>query len=216
MAKTFLWVWLLSAAGCVFAAPTSPGTSLVNGVAATVGKALVTVQDAYFFRSLQRFREGAGELFRPEDGDDLRRTVRKIIFEEMVQGEMKSLHFEDRATGSEVANALRRDGRLREKQWKALLSHFGKSENAALEIVDRSLTVDKFMARKIETLTPIVTQADVDRYIKQNETRFRGSSPDSLKPNIILLLKKERTQKGLEEWLRFLRDKYGVTNYLDG
>jgi len=195
----------------------SATTYLVNGVAATVGKTLITVGDAYFYRALQRFREGSGDTLRVPEGEELKRTIRKIIFEEMVLGEMKSLHIEERATGSEISAALKRDGsRARERQWKALLAHFGKSESAALEVIGRGLTIDKFMQRKIETLTPIITQADVDRYIKQNEARFHGSDPQVLRSNIVLLLKKEHTQRGLEEWLRFLRDKYGVTNYLDG
>jgi len=195
------------------------GTFLVNGVAATVGKSLITVQDAYFFRALLRFRAGESNLLQPEEGEDLKRTVRKMVFEEMVLAEMNSLHIEERASSAEIAEALS-GGRARsvprDRQWKGLLSHFGKSESAAYDVVGRSLAVDKFMVRKIETLTPIITQADVERYVKQNETRFRGSDTEKLKPGIVTLLKKERTQKGLEEWLRFLRDKYGVTNYLDG
>lgn len=204
-------VWAFSLA----AAPS--GIFLVNGVAATVGKTLVTVQDAYFFRALQRYRDGEADLLRPEDGEDLKRTVRKIIFEEMVLGEMKSLRIEERASAAETTAALRRDrARTRDQKFKEMLAHFGKTESAALEVVGRGLTVDKFMQRKIETLTPIVTQADVDRYLKQNEAKLKGSDLEKLRPSILQLLKKERTQKGLEEWLRFLRDKYGVTNYLDG
>jgi hypothetical protein len=204
-------LWLFAALGNAQAAPI-----LVNGIAATVGKALITVQDAYFYRALQRFRDGEGDPLRPEQGEELKRTVRKIIFEEMVEEEMKSLKYEEKSNQAEIRSQLGTEkSRARQRSWEAILQHFGKSETAAVEVLARSQRVDRFIDRKIETLTPIITQADVERYIQQNEARFKGSDVESLKPNIMLLLKKERTQKGLEEWLRFLRDKYGVANYLD-
>jgi hypothetical protein len=190
---------------------------LVDGTAATVGKVLITVQDAYFFRAVQRFKDNEGtDLFRKEEGDELRRTVQKMIFEQMVYSEMQSFQFEGGGRGEAEKIVHGRRALVKSSLWQRLLSEFGKNESAVIESIARSLKVEKFIQKKVETLTPIITQAEVDRYYNQNKARFEGGDYEALKPKIVLLLKKERMQKGLEEWVRFLRDKYGVTNYLAG
>ncbi len=54
---------------------------LWNGTAATVGKTLITVQDARFYRSLNRFVSGEPKMLEPETGEALRKTVQKMAFE---------------------------------------------------------------------------------------------------------------------------------------
>lgn len=207
---------ILTLSGRVPAAPAK--TSVLNGTAAAVGKTLITIQDARFFRSLQRFRDGEGDIFRNEEGDDFRRTVQKVVLEEMVFSELKSFQF-DSASRADAEKALRdRRAKSKEKenQWKELLRVYGKTEAAVIDRTHKSMQVEEFIQKKVETLTPIVTDAEAERYYQQNQTRFFGNTYDRLKPNIILLLKKERMQKGLEEWVKFLKDKYGVTNLLEG
>lgn len=206
----------LTGISTVQAAETKP--TLLNGTAATVGKQLVTVLDARFYRALTRFCDGDKDVFKSEEGEELRRTVQKIVLEEMVVVEMKSFSFEG-GSKSEAESQIRlqrQKSREREGVWRDLLSRFGKSESAAVERRHKSLQVERFIQKKVETLTPIVTEAEAERYFKQNESRFFGNNFERLKPSIILLLKKERMQKGLEEWVRFLKDKYGVTNLLEG
>lgn len=205
-------LWLLSAG------PSFGAGAVINGTAATVGKELVTVQDARFYRALQRFREGEAAPLKPEEGEDFRRTVQKIVLEEMVFAEMKNLSTDvgSKTEAEKLIRAQRSKGRDKESLWKEILKRFGKTEAMAVERLYRSLQVERFIQKKVETLTPIVTEAEAERYFKQNQSRFYGSSYDRLKPNIILLLKKERMQKGLEEWVRFLKEKYGVTNLLEG
>lgn len=192
-------------------------TVLLDGTAATVGKQLITVEDAYFYRSVQRLREGeTGDLTKREEGDELRRTVQKIIFEEMVFAELKSFQF-DGGPRSEAEKLVRqKKAGLKAGVWSKFLAAQGKTEANVIDSVWRSLKVEGFIQKKVETLTPIITQAEVDRYYNSNKARFEGNDYEALKPQIVRLLKKERMQKGLEEWVRFLRDKYGVTNHLAG
>lgn len=195
----------------VFGAPV-----VLNGTAALVGKTLITIEDAQFFGGLQRFREGKPPLPRISDPDAFRRTLQKLVVEEMVFAEMKSLKIEGGSSG-DADRALRvmlQKGK--DKDWKELLKSFRKSDAQARQWLMRSILVEAFIQKKVETLTPLVTESEAERYYKQNQTRFYGSNFETLKPNIILLLKKERMQKGLEEWIRFLRDKYGVTNLIQG
>lgn len=187
---------------------------LVDGTAASVGKNMVTVQDAYFYRAVQRFRDGEGDPLELEEGEALRRTVQKLVFEDMVQSEMASFKFDggSRAEAEKIVRA--RKLKAKPQVWHELTTRFGRGEGAVVDCILRSLQVERFIQKKVETLTPIITQAEVERYYTSNKARFQGSDFESLKPKIILLLKKERMQKGLEEWVRFLRDKYGVTNHL--
>ncbi|NBY19398.1 hypothetical protein EBQ74_03955 [bacterium] len=69
---------------------------------------------------------------------------------------------------------------------------------------------------KIETVTPVITEDEAQKYFKRNEAQFRGRSYESLKPNIVVLLKKQAVQKSLEEWVRSLKEKYEVTMLLEG
>jgi len=201
-----------------FGAWCAPSPSLLNGTAATVGNRLVTIQDARFYRALQRFREGEADPFKVEQGEELRRTVQKLVLDEMVFAEMKSFQFEagNRAEAEKLVQAERGKSKARESQWKELLSRFGKTEVIAVDRLHKTLQVDRFLQKKVETLTPIVTEAEAERYFQQNQTRFYGNTFERLKPSIILLLKKERMQKGLEEWVKFLKEKYGVNNLLEG
>ncbi len=187
-----------------------------NGTAASVGKTLITVQDARFYRALNRFVASEANPMDPENGEALRKTVQKMAFEEMVFLEMKAIQFEG-ATKAQLEEPLKRArAQDKKKLFGSLLKTYGRSENEAVERWNRSVQVERFLQKKVETLTPIVTLKEVETYFNQNRERFKGSNFEALRPSIEVLLKKERMRKGLEEWIRFLRDKYGVVNHLAG
>lgn len=192
--------------------------SFYNGTAATVGKTLITIQDARFYRALNRFVAGEPKPLEPEQGEALRKTVQKMAFEEMVFLEMKAIQF-DGGSAAQLEEPLKR-ARAREDKRKgtfaAMLKVFGRTEGESLERWSRSVQVERFLQKKVETLTPIVTLKEVETYFNQNRDRFKGSNFEALRPSIEVLLKKERMRRGLEEWIRFLRDKYGVVNHLTG
>ena len=205
------WLALLIVSGTAFAAEK---TRLIDGTAASVAKKLITVQDAYFYRGLQRFREGQPNVLVIEEGDELRHTVQKIVFEEMVYLEMKSFQVEG-GWRDEVVKAIQlQRSKGHEKEWKEILNRFGRPESTCIDWILKGIQVERFLQKKVDTLTPVITEAEADRYYKQNEAKFNSNPYEKLKPSIILLLKKERLSKALEEWVRVLKDKYGVTNYL--
>lgn len=198
------------------AAPAFADVSFYNGTAATVGKALITIQDARFYRAINRFVAGESGVLEPENGEALRKTVQKMAFEEMVFLEMKAIQFEG-ATKAQLEEPLRRARSLdKKKLFQNILKTYGRSENEAVERWNRSVQVERFLQKKVETLTPIVTLKEIETYYNQNRERFKGSNFEALRPSIEVLLKKERMRRGLEEWIRFLRDKYGVVNHLAG
>lgn len=195
------------------AAGAEPAGLMLNGTAATVGKSLITVQDAYFYRALQRVRDGNTNLLAVETGGELKRTVQKMIFEEMVFSEMKSFKFEgdSRAQAQQILRQFKPKGKA--NVLKQALGAWGKTEAVAVERLSKTLDVERFIQKKVETLTPIVTDADIEKYYKQNQTKL-GTDFEAVKSSILMLLKKERMQKGLEEWVRSLKEKYGVTTYV--
>lgn len=192
-------------------------TSFYNGTAATVGKTLITIQDARFYRALNRFVSGEAKPLEPENGEALRKTVQKMAFEEMVFLEMKAMQFEG-GSRAQVEEPLKR-ARAQDKSkgtFASILKVYGRTEAESFDRWSRSVQVERFLQKKVETLTPIVTLKEVETYFNQNRDRFKGSNFEALRPSIEVLLKKERMRKGLEEWIRFLRDKYGVVNHLTG
>jgi len=189
---------------------------LVNGVVASVGTKPITLRDVEFYRSVQRFKEGSGSLFAKESAEDRKKTIQRIALEEMVGQEMKSFRFS--AEGKSEAEKIVRARRAADKSgsWKRLLSEYGKSEEAVIASLTRSLEVDKFLQTKIETLTPVITDSEVERFYRQNPGRYPGGDLESNRGQIVRDLKFERMQKALEEWVQNLREKYKFVNLVYG
>ncbi|MBI4403305.1 MAG: hypothetical protein HY537_04050 [Deltaproteobacteria bacterium] len=201
--------------------PKPPQTSvhkptLIDGTAAVVGKTLITVEDARFYRALHRYKEGLADALNVELVDELKRTVQKMIFEELVFEEMKNLRIEGggKAEVEKALGAAKEKGR--KEKWREILARFGKTEAEGVNRLVKSWQVEKFIQKKVETLTPIITEAEIEKYYRQNQSRFKGEDYLSLKQGIVLLLKRQRVEKGLEEWIRFLKEKYAVRNLLEG
>jgi len=190
--------------------------ALVNGTAAKVGTKLITVQEAYFYHSLSAFKKGEPKPLKVLSKLDLKKTVQKMIFEELVVAEARNFKFQAVPVGIARKLINRQKGAGREKTWKSLLARYSKTESAALGRIRKSLLVERFVQRKVETLTPIITALEVERYVRQNQSRFKGKKLEAIRPTIVLLLKKQSVEKGLEEWIRFLKKKYQVANYLEG
>jgi predicted CopG family antitoxin len=200
-------------AGVFFGGSVRAQTRLLNGAAAVINKRVVTVQDAYVFRSLQRLKTGAQPLILEEEGEDLRKTVQKIVFEDMVLAEMKNIQKEISVRG-EVAQWLK-EMKEKRKGVEVIKKRYGLTEADLIERISRTLSADKFVQMKIETVTPVITEDEVQKYFKRNEAQFRGRSYENLKPNIVVLLKKQAVQKSLEEWIKSLKDKYEVSLLLE-
>ncbi|MFM8315919.1 MAG: hypothetical protein ACKOA8_16700 [Deltaproteobacteria bacterium] len=183
----------------------------VNGTAAIINKKVISIQDAFVYRALQRAKTGMQPVILEEEGDDLRKTVQKIVFEEMVIAEMKNLGKEFNVQ-SEVAKWIsgQRGGAL-----DLVKKKYGLSEQDISRKMANTLGADRFVQLKIETVTPVITEEESQKYFKRNEAQFRGKSFESIKPNIIVLLKKQAVQKNLEEWIKSLKDKYEVSMLLD-
>ena len=200
-------LWLLKSA---LAAP-----ELINSVAAKVGDDLITVQDAYLFRSLQRFRNGEKPPVRKETGNDLKKTIQKVMLERMILFEAKSVNFKD-PQPQEASQVLKnQEAKGRGPEWKSILTAFSIKPNQLVAILQSSLFAEKFLRKKVDTLTLLVTEADIDLYIRNYPERVKKLSGD-VRKLIAEALKKERTDKGLQDWIDFLTEKYSATYLLAG
>lgn len=184
---------------------------LLNGTAALVNKKVVTVRDAFIYRSLNRLKSGMQPVVLEEEGDELRKTVQKLVFEEMVLAEMANLQKEiDVSTlVGEWKKNTKKDGLELIKRTYLL------SDSEIQQRVSRTLKADRFVQMKIETVTPVITEDETQKYFKRNEAQFRGRSYESIRPNIVVLLKKQAVQRNLEEWIKALKDKFEVSMLLE-
>ena len=204
--SVFLAILLLSVA--------SGKPVLFNGTAAIVSKKVLTISDAYIYRAIVRFRDGEASPIKLEQGEELTRTVQKVVLQEIVLKEMQSYKFVG-TTRKVVEKWLQEEKEKgREKVWDSLAKTFEKAESEMVDRLWRQWQVEDFIQKKIDTLAPIVTEAEAQKYYKTNEVRFRGTSFETMKPNILTLLKKQETQKGLDEWIKSLKERYVVTNIL--
>ena len=210
MNRTLLYSVLLF---CFCLVPSISRGVLINGTAAIVDKRVITIQDAYIFRSLNRIKTGVQPVLSEEEGDELKRTVQKLILEGMVLAEMKNIQKEI-AVQSEVTAWLKENSTKR-KGILEVMKRFDQTEAELAQRMTRTLSADRFVELKIQTVTPVITDEEIIKYYKRNEAQFRGRSFDNLKPNIIVLLKKQAVQKSLEEWVKSLKDKYTVTLLLE-
>ncbi len=210
MNRTLLYSVLLF---CFCLVPSISRGVLINGTAAIVDKRVITIQDAYIFRSLNRIKTGVQPVLSEEEGDELKRTVQKLILEGMVLAEMKNIQKEI-AVQSEVTAWLKENSTKR-KGILEVMKRFDQTEAELAQRMTRTLSADRFVELKIQTVTPVITEDEILKYYKRNEAQFRGRSFDNLKPNIIVLLKKQAVQKSLEEWVKSLKDKYTVTLLLE-
>jgi hypothetical protein len=192
---------------------------LIDGMAGKFSGRILTVRDGRFFLALQRFREGKTDPFEPERPGELRASVQRLLLEEMVFAELKSLKFEGGGRSEAEKEVASRKKAPKSKLWDRILKTYGKSDPEAVDQVWKSLQVERFIQRRIETLTPIVTPAEADRFIRQKHSpdkKWEEAELAKERPAASQELKKELMRKELEEWIALLKRKYSVVNYLEG
>jgi len=183
---------------------------LLNALAAKVGNQVVSVQDAYIFRSFQRLRTGQKPFVMAEEGNALQETIKKVILQKMILLEAQAVEFKD--PSPQEASQLIRNWKQKGygDEWGKLLLYFSLTETEAQTGLQQELYAEKFLKRKIEALTQLVTEADIDAYIKAYPAKIKKLSGDTRRL-VADALRKEKTDKGLQDWIDFLMDKYSVT-----
>ncbi|MBY0371979.1 hypothetical protein K2X33_14935 [bacterium] len=191
---------------------------LVDGMAAKIDGQTITVSDARFFLALKRYRDKQEPLAKEASGE-LKSALQRLLLEEMVYAELKALKFDGGPRSAAEKEVADRKKAPRSKAWNQILSTYGKTDPAAVESIWKSLQVERFLQRRVETMTPFVTPSEVDAYLRQKAPPDRQPDEKELvkmRPAASQELRKERMRKELEEWVLLLKRKYSVTNYLEG
>lgn len=204
MARKLIVLLLMLFQGMGFGSP-----FLVNAVAGKVGDQLITVQDAYLYRGLQRFRSGIRPFVLIETDKILKNTVQKTMFEQMILLEAKAVGFKDPEPNQALQLLKKVKAEGYSKDWNQLLKTFGISEEDGLRRLQQGLVAEKFLKKKVENLAPVITDSELDQYIKNYPDRAKklGEKNRSL---IAEALKKEKVDKGLQDYIDFLSEKYSA------
>ncbi|NBX75560.1 MAG: hypothetical protein EBQ92_03335 [Proteobacteria bacterium] len=201
---------LILSALFVFCWVTNGAPQLVNAIAAKVGERLITVQDAYVFRGLQRLRSGERPIVLFETDRNLKVTVQKVMFEEMILAEAKAVDFKE-LDPKQVAEAVKRLKELSGgADWHRLLRTFSLTDAEMVKRVAQGLLAERFLKKKIESLTPVITDSEIDQYTKNYPEKVKKLG----EKNRLLIseaLKKEKVDKGLQDYIDFLTEKYTAT-----
>lgn len=189
------------------------GKQLLDGTVAAVGKTIITVREARLYRAIQRFKDREKDTLGEERLEDLKKTAQKIALEEMLRAESKAVQLKSEERSEAERLLLQARQSLGGSLWKMLLARFDVTEQDVVVRLSRSLEAERFLQKKIETLTPIITDAEVESRFKKDPT-MKDKKLETVKSELVLQLKKEQMQKGLEDWIRSLKEKYGFVSYL--
>jgi len=189
--------------------------TLLTGSAAKVGEKVVTVRDVSYFAALHRLKEKKwSDPFASLPLEELKRYTKRVMLEEMCIAEIKSLDFlgPKKAEAAELVALQKAKGRA---AWGEFLKFYGHTEEQAVELLVRSLTVDKFLEQKMETLTPLISEEEITQYLSQTGAKSSGSGEnETVRQSVARLLRQEKMQKGLENWLSALQEKYLAVSLL--
>ncbi|NBV51258.1 hypothetical protein EBR78_08595 [bacterium] len=186
---------------------------LLNEVAGRVGDQWVTVQDAYIFRTLQRMRTGTKPLELLERDQALAKTVQKVMFEQMLVMEARAIDFKE-----ESLSELKRLQKLVETneialEWQRFLKKYGLSTADAWGRVRMALLAERFLKKKLENLTPVIAEAEIEQFIKNNPEKVKNLTGDK-RAFVAEAIKKDRVDKGLQDYIDFLVQKYNALSLL--
>lgn len=204
MARKLIVLLLMLFQGMGFGSP-----FLVNAVAGKVGDQLITVQDAYLYRGLQRFRSGIRPFVLIETDKILKNTVQKTMFEQMILLEAKAVGFKDPEPNQALQLLKKVKAEGYSKDWNQLLKTFGISEEDGLRRLQQGLVAEKFLKKKVENLAPVITDSELDQYIKNYPDRAKKLGEKN-RSFIAEALKKEKVDKGLQDYIDFLSEKYSA------
>lgn len=179
--------------------PGKANWELVNAVAANIAGQPFTVQDAYVYRALERSLSEKKPLVLIEKGEVLKKTVRKAVLQKLLVKEAREAGFKPPDTKKPV----------KESDLKEIKRVFGRSETALREKMAEVQLSDEFFKMKVLSLTPIITDTDVQEYSQSHQVRLTQagvSDPTEIRK----LLQREKREKAVQEYVDFLTTRYEV------
>lgn len=179
--------------------PGKANWELVNAVAANIAGKPFTVQDTYVYRALERSLSEKKPLVLIEKGEVLKKTVRKAVLQRLLVKEAKEASFKPPNSKKPV----------KKSDLKEIMRVLGGSETALREKMAEIQMSDEFFKMKVLSLTPIITDTDVQEYSQTHSIRLKKAGLSD-QTEIRKLLQRERREKAVQEYINFLTTKYEV------
>jgi len=79
----------------------------------------------------------------------------------------------------------------------------------------KGITKEKLIETEIASKAPDATPAEIDAYYEQNKARMGGQTKEQIAPQIGAMLKSQKSGAIQAEYMKALRQKYGVKVYLE-
>lgn len=197
------WLSLISFSGA------SQTGHLLNALAAKVGNEYLTVQDAYIFRALQRYRTNEKPFIIFEKEQALKRTIEKIMFEKMLLAEVKTVDFKDPEPSKAKEFVRSQESSAKKAGFSLIAKEFDLSQDELMKILQKNLLAEAFLQKKIATLTPVITESEVDAYMLRYPEKVKKLSGE--KRSVVAdVIKQERASKALQDYIDFLSEKYSA------
>ncbi|MBI3393265.1 MAG: SurA N-terminal domain-containing protein [Nitrospirae bacterium] len=194
-------ITILAIAVLLAARPAGAGV-LLDGVAATVDGQVITVYDLTRAESVARILVG-------EDPASRARVSREDVLEAIVNQRLtltEAIRLRmDESDSERVEEVLRQAmGRYASAAvWKAAVEEAGLSESDVQEEVEKQVRLLKYLHRRVPVA---VTLADAGRYFEENQTRMGGASFGDVVDTILDLLREEKFNAAMKEYLEKLRE----------
>lgn len=179
---------------------------LIDGVAATVDGQVITLYDLMLAESVARILVGQepASRARVSRADILEAIVnQRLALTEAIRLRM------DESDSERVEEVLRQAmGRYPSVgAWKAAVEEAGLSESDVQEEVGRHVRLLKYLHRRVPVA---VTLAEAGRYFEENQARMGEASFGDVVDTILDLLREEKFNAAMKEYLARLRERSNV------
>ncbi|MEK6813976.1 MAG: hypothetical protein AABY65_04515 [Nitrospirota bacterium] len=189
----------------ILARPAGAGV-LLDGVAATVDGQVITLYDLARAESAARILVGVDPASRARVSRE--DVLEAIINQRLALTEAIRLRM-DESDSERVEEVLRQAmGRYPSAAaWKAAVEEAGLSESDVQEEVGRQVRLLKYLRRRVPVA---VTLAEAGRYFDENQARMGGASFGDVVDMVLDLLREEKFNAAMKEYLARLRERSNV------
>lgn len=179
---------------------------LLDGVAATVDGQVITLYDLTRAESVARVLVGKDPAARARVSRE--NVLDAVVNQRLVLTEAVRLRM-DESDSERVEEVLRQaENRYPSAAaWKAAIEEAGLSESDIQEEVGRQVRLLKYLHRRVPVA---VTLAEAGRYFEENQARMGGASFGDVVDTILDLLREEKFNAAMKEYLGRLRERSSV------
>ena len=184
---------------CVFLISAVGHAELWNEIVAHYNDQVITLWDIQREIQVQRVLNKK-ELKTPMEESVIRQAIRTKIIEELVFEEAQSFGLGLLSeTAQEKAFQNFKKSFVSQDNYTAFLKTYAWKEAELKHVISRPLVVEKFIEKKILSAYVHVTRDELSVYLEKHPTQSKGEAEK--------VIKKEKVQKNLKDWIRNVKRK---------